>query len=124
MAGRTILVVEDNPIQREGLAVILREQGHTVTTAADAEEALSRLQGSAVPDLILLDMMMRQGRDGWYFLAQRKVIPVLASAPIIITTGIGNASDDWAAALGACCMLRKPLEVESLMTAIRRCLGA
>jgi hypothetical protein len=46
------------------------------------------------------------------------------SIPVIIVTGIGNASDEWAASLGARGLLRKPAEVEHLLHEIERCLGA
>jgi CheY-like chemotaxis protein len=125
MTGKTILVVEDNAIQREGLAVILHLEGYTALLAANGEEGLSWLRSEPTPDLILLDMMIPKHKaDGWYFLERRKHIPVAASVPIIITTGIGNASDEWAVALGACCLLRKPVEPEHLLNEIKRCLGA
>src|SRR5690348_7654521 len=124
MAGTTILVIEDNPIQREGVAVLLREHSYTVILAADADEGLSWVRSEPPPDLILLDMMMRHGKDGWYFLARRKQVPAAAAIPILIVTGIGNASDEWATALGACGLIRKPVEVEPLLTQISRCLEA
>jgi CheY-like chemotaxis protein len=68
-------------------------------------------------------MLVRQGRDGWFFLRQRHQIPAAASVPVIITTGVGNASDEWAAALGASGLLRKPLEVAPLLAQVRRYLG-
>jgi CheY-like chemotaxis protein len=123
MAGKTILVAEDDAIQREGLAAILGKEGYAVLTAANAEEGLSWLRSQPPPDLILLDMLMRRGHDGWHFLAERKAVPAAASIPIIIMTGIG-AGDDWARSLGACGLIRKPVEVESLLAEIRRCLGA
>src|SRR4051812_25072978 len=84
MAGETILVVEDHPLQREGVAYLLRQHDYTVILAADAEEGLSWVRSEPSPDLILLDMMMRHGKDGWYFLAQRKQVPGAASIPVII----------------------------------------
>jgi len=124
MAAKTILIVEDNAIQREGLAFVLREEGYSVLTAADADEGLSWLRSEPTPDLVLLDMLVPKGRDGWFFLGQRRQIPAAASVPVIITTGVGNASEEWAAALGACGLLRKPLEVAPLLAQVRRCLGA
>jgi CheY-like chemotaxis protein len=123
MAGKTLLVVEDNAIQREGLAAVLREHGYTVLTAADGDEAMSWLRSEPPPDLVLLDMIIpRTGHDGWYFLEQRRRHPALASIPVIITTALGNASQEWAAALGARGLLRKPVEVEPLLTHLNRCL--
>ena len=120
MSGKTILVVEDNEIQREGLAVVLRKEGYTVLVAADGKEA-SAVVRVGVPDLILLDMML-PAPDGWRLLRMWKKYPALASVPVFIVTGLGVASEEWAAALGARGLIRKPVEMERLLAAVRRCL--
>ena len=120
MANETILVVEDDAIQREGIAVLLREEGYTVFTAVDGQEALHSLSNDPTPDLILLDMLMPV-HDGWRFLKERTWSPRLASIPVVIVTSLGNASLEWAASLGAAGFLRKPFDVEPLLTEIRRC---
>jgi CheY-like chemotaxis protein len=74
MPGETILVAEDNAVEREGLAVVLRQRGYTVRTACDGAEALKVLQTGPSPGLILLDMLM-PGCDGWQFLDRRKPSP-------------------------------------------------
>lgn len=121
MSGKTILVVEDNAIQREGLAVVLRKEGYTVLVAADGKEASAAVR-VGVPDLILLDMLL-PAPDGWHLMRMWKKYPALASVPVFIVTGLGIASEEWAAALGARGLVRKPVEVEPLLAAIRRCLG-
>jgi CheY-like chemotaxis protein len=124
MAASTILVIEDNLIQREGLATALRQQGFKVLTAEDGNDALNRLSNGLVPDLVLLDMLIPRGNgDGWWFLQQRKRIRVLASVPVIITTAIPVAGREWAASLDASGLVRKPFEVEPLLAEISRCLG-
>jgi len=121
MSAKTILIVEDNAIQREGLAVVLQKEGYTVLVAADGKEASDMLR-VGVPDLILLDMMM-PAPDGWHLMQLWKHYPALASVPVFIVTGLGIASDEWAASLGARGLLRKPVEMEPLLAAVRRCLG-
>lgn len=124
MAGKTIVVIEDDSIQREGLAATLRQQGFTVLTAVDGHDALNKLSSGSNPDLILLDMLTSSGdSDGWWFLQQRQCNHALASVPVIITTAIPVADMKWAASLGAAGVIRKPFEVEPLLAEIRRCLG-
>jgi len=124
MSGKTILIVEDNDVQREGLAVVLRMEGHTVLPTADGKAALALLKSGVAPDLILLDMMVPPpGTDGWRFLQARNRTPALAAVPVVIMTALGIASDQWAESLGACCLVRKPVETADLLAAIRRCLG-
>lgn len=121
MPDSTVLVIEDDSIQREGLAAVLRQQGFTVLTAEHGSDALNRLS-SSIPDIILLDMQM-PGWDGWWFLEQRKRLSALASIPVLITTALAVAGGEWASSLGAAGLLRKPFEAEPLLAEISRCLG-
>ena len=123
MPGETILVAEDNAVEREGLAVVLRQRGYTVLTARDGAEALKLLQAGPAPGLILLDMLM-PGCDGWQFLDRRQPSPALASVPVVLITGLAEADADWAASLGAVGLLRKPFDVDALLAEVRRWLPA
>ena len=123
MPNQTILIVEDNEVQREGLAVVLRKEGYTVIAAVGGGDAVAIVERVATPDLILLDMMIPPP-DGWRFLALRKKNPALAAAPVVIMTALGVASEEWASSLGACGLLRKPVDSEALLEEVRRCLGA
>jgi CheY-like chemotaxis protein len=122
MGNGTILIVEDNTIQREGLALILRQRGFSVLPAADAQEAMDLLEHSD-PDIVLLDMLIpKEDSDGWWFLRQRRKIPRLASIPVLITTAMTVASKEWANSLGAAELVRKPIDPEPLVATIERCL--
>ncbi len=122
--SKLLLIVEDNAISREGMAVILRQAGYSVVAFPDGQAALNYLTSKPAPDLILLDMLIPPpGCDGWRFLQQRKRLPGLAGIPVIITTGIGIASNEWAASLGACGLLHKPIDLEALLAEVRRCLA-
>jgi two-component system, chemotaxis family, chemotaxis protein CheY len=119
LQDKLILVVEDNEVVREGMAVVLGRFGCRVTLAADSSEALALLRGGLRPHLILLDMLT-PGLDGWSFLEQRRRDPALAGIPVLITTALGVASEEWAAALGASGLLRKPVQTELLLHEVRR----
>jgi CheY-like chemotaxis protein len=122
MANGTILIVEDNSIQREGLALVLRQRGFSVLPAADGQQAIELLERSE-PDLVLLDMLIPNGdSDGWWFLNQRRQFPHLASIPVVIITAISVASKEWAQSLGANGLIRKPIALEPLVATIEHCL--
>jgi CheY-like chemotaxis protein len=124
MPGETILVAEDNAVEREGLAVVLRQRGYTVLTARDGAEALKLLlRTGPAPGLILLDMLM-PGCDGWQFLDRRQPSPALAAVPVVLITRLAEADADWAASLGAVGLLRKPFDVDALLAEVRRWLPA
>src|ERR1051326_584790 len=62
--AKSILVVEDDAETREVLSAVLRFEGYQVLSAADGKQALDLLHHSALPHLILLDLMM-PNMDGW-----------------------------------------------------------
>ena len=123
MATATILVVEDDAIQREGLRTVLERQGYSVTLTGSPAEALARISEGLSPDLILLAMLFSRVRDGdgWAFLRERHRRPDIAAVPVLLTTGGGQGAG-WAASLGAQGYLRKPMDVEPLLTEVRRLL--
>jgi CheY-like chemotaxis protein len=121
MSGKAILVVEDNEVQRAWLTEVLFKAGYLVVPVADGKEAVALMKSGVAPNLILMDMMIPPP-DGWYLLTMRKKMPALASVPVIIMTSLGIASEEWATSLGACGLIRKPVEVEPLLAEVRRCL--
>ena len=122
MPGRRVAVIEDNDIVREGTALLLRKEGFRVEAFPEAGAALDRLREGPAPALILLDMMLPQpGMDGWGFLQERSRVTGLATVPVVITTGLGVASPEWALSLGASGLLRKPVEFAALLAEVRRC---
>ena len=112
--GKTLLVVEDNQVEREGLSAVLEQEGYAVVAAANGREALERLQGQPTPDLMFLDMMMSE-IDGWQLLRMLRRHPELMAVPVIIVTGLAIASPEWARSLGAAGLVLKPVEVEHLL---------
>lgn len=55
--GKRILIVEDDRFLRRACQTRLEQQGYTIVTAQDGEEALRAVRAEA-PDLILLDLLM------------------------------------------------------------------
>jgi PAS domain S-box-containing protein len=81
-----ILIVEDRPLDREFLAVLLASAGHAVTEASDGAEGL-RLACASRPDLIISDIMMPTV-DGFEFVRRLREIHTLARTPVILYTAI------------------------------------
>jgi CheY-like chemotaxis protein len=120
-ASKKILVVEDNPVALEGLAVVLGRAGYAVATAINGREALDYLHRRPPPDLIVLDMLMPV-LDGWHFLAQVRREPWLARVPVVVTTGT-ILTPEWANSQGCAGLLRKPVDEAELLREVGRCLA-
>ncbi len=63
-AGKTVLVVDDEPILRKLLIEMLRDLGYGVIEAADGAEALCVLQSTQEVDLLVTDIGLPGGMDG------------------------------------------------------------
>jgi signal transduction histidine kinase/DNA-binding response OmpR family regulator len=82
--GKTILVVEDSEPATIQLREMLQEFGYRVEAVADGRQALERV-GQALPDAILLDLMMA-GVDGFEVLRQLREAERTRRVPVLILT--------------------------------------
>src|ERR1051325_11424987 len=57
-ASGRVVVVEDDPLQAESLAFILRQEGYVVELAATGAEALVVARSQPAPDTVLLDVAL------------------------------------------------------------------
>src|SRR3989449_9073621 len=80
----SILLVEDNEMNRDMIGRHLDYYGYTVLTADNGMDAVS-IARSAAPDLILMDMSL-PGLDGWEATRQIKAAPETRSIPVIAIT--------------------------------------
>ncbi|MFA7291583.1 MAG: response regulator [Rhodocyclaceae bacterium] len=116
--GTTILLAEDNLINRNMMAETLQAMGAVVVTATNGEEAI-RLVGEQAPDIVLMDCQM-PGMDGLD--ATRRIRAAEAPGqhlPIIATTAFAtsNYRDDCLLA-GMDRFLPKPVSGSELLAAI------
>ncbi len=124
---RRILVVEDDPDQRDGLSELLEEAGYAVAAVGDGARALEYLRNvgdrpSSRPDLILLDIQM-PNMNGREFRQKHLTSGSDATIPVVAVTGDPTVKDD-AASLELTALLSKPLNVPTLLEVIARALDA
>jgi signal transduction histidine kinase/DNA-binding response OmpR family regulator len=116
-----ILIVDDEPRNRELLKVMLSPEGFDVTTATSGEEALAMVAAQP-PDLILLDVMMA-GMDGYEVTHGIKSEASTKSIAVILVTAL----DDHKARVlglsaGADDFLTKPLDRAELLLRVKNLL--
>jgi phosphoserine phosphatase RsbU/P len=85
MAGR-ILVVDDQPENRDVLVKHLERQGHSTAQAEDGQRAIAMLSREAF-DLVLLDVAMPQ-MEGYLVLERMKADPQLRHLPVIMISAV------------------------------------
>jgi two-component system, NarL family, nitrate/nitrite response regulator NarL len=114
-----LLIVDDHPVLREGLAALLRQAGPDtdVLLACDAAEGLALVERHADLDAVVLDLMM-PGMDGWRAISEfgrkRPELPV-----IVLSSSEDPQDARKALALGALGYVPKSASQRVLLTAIR-----
>jgi CheY-like chemotaxis protein len=113
MPGEPILVVDDNVTNLKLARVLLEEEGYSVRTANDAEEALKVLE-TFTPRLILMDLQL-PGIDGLELTRRLKNDPQRGGILIVALTAYAMKGDEEKARAAGCDdYITKPIDVDTL----------
>ena len=116
-----ILLVEDDPLNRECLSRLLVRRGYDMVCAEDGEGAVALAQ-SAAPDLILMDINL-PGIDGYQATRSIRALETDPKVPIIaLTAHAMNVDRDRAFQAGCSAFVTKPVELAALLSKIRELL--
>ncbi len=114
----TILLVEDNEMNRDMLSRRLQRKGFEVAMAVDGRQGVEMAQ-AAPYDLILMDMSLPEV-DGWEATRLLRAAPATRQVPIIALTAHAMAGDrDKAIEAGCDDYDTKPIELERLLGKIQ-----
>jgi len=117
MTHATVLLVEDNDINRDMLTRRLTRAGLTVIGAADGQTALDRMRSDS-PAVVLMDMTLPV-LDGWGACEQAKADSTIAHIPIIALTAHAMAADrERAMSVGCSEYETKPIDFPALLAKI------
>ncbi|WP_344321556.1 HAMP domain-containing protein [Streptomyces macrosporus] len=123
LAGRTVLVVDDDARNVYALTGILELHGMHVLHADNGRKGIETLAANPGIDLVLMDVMMPE-MDGYAATAAIRAMPEYAELPIIAVTAKAMPGDrEKTIAAGANDYVTKPLDARDLVACIRRCLG-
>ena len=111
-----VLVIDDEPSQRELMTRFLQRRGYSVRTASNGRVGLD-LARALKPRVILLDVMMPE-MDGWSVLSALKEHAETAAIPVVMISFV--ADPVMAASLGAAASIPKPVNWDRLETAMAK----
>lgn len=115
-----ILVIEDDDISRELMAMALKRRGHDVAVADNGVAGYDTALFFR-PDLIVTDIQM-PGADGVHVVRRVRDTPVLEKTPILVTTAFGTGTATFSLQLGANAYEPKPLDPETFLATVERLL--
>ena len=104
--GTCVLVIDDDPTQRDLMRRFLEKEGFPAQAASSGAQGLA-LARQLKPLVITLDVMM-PGMDGWSVLNELKNDPELGEIPVILLTMVDDKSRGYA--LGAADYMTKPVD--------------
>jgi CheY-like chemotaxis protein len=116
-----VVVIDDDPMARELIALLLRNEGFEAVQAGSGEEGLRLIREIQPPPVaVVLDVIMPV-MDGWSVLAALKLDPRSAGIPVVVATVLEDQDIAWA--LGAADYLMKPVDRERLANVMRKYAG-
>jgi signal transduction histidine kinase/DNA-binding response OmpR family regulator len=119
LAGRRVMVVDDNAVGRAVAREQLRSWGAAVEEAASGAEAMARMRALAaegrLPEVAILDMQMPE-MDGLELARALKADPVLASVALVMLSSWGQSGlDEASRQAGIVAYLAKPVRPSRLL---------
>lgn len=123
--GKIVLVVDDDPDIVAAIRMVLKANGYQVRSAANSDEAMQALQQD-IPDLMIVDVMMRTLDEGFQFSYLVRSDERLAQVPILMLTSVSKETGfsfdpktdgDW---LPVNEFVEKPIDPEDLLDCVRK----
>lgn len=125
MSRKTVMVVDDDPVFREAVGAVL-ETRYDVREAANGADALAALAG-ALPDLIVLDVMMDYPSEGFDVARNLQADERTRPIPVVMLTGVDQVynyrmetDETW---VPCARFLEKPITPERLLQEIGELIG-
>ena len=122
LAGKTILLVDDDRDILSAMHTALEDLGPTIIAASDGNEAITQAENKQ-PDLVVLDMMLPK-RSGFLVTEKLKRGKKKTDPPrvIMITGNQGVRHKTYAESLGVDIYINKPFRMERLLDAVKKLL--
>jgi signal transduction histidine kinase/CheY-like chemotaxis protein/HAMP domain-containing protein len=124
LAGKTVMVVDDDPRNIFALGVLLKGAGLEIVSAESGPEAITLLEQRADVGLVLMDIMM-PGMDGYAAMRAMRNLPAGASVPIIaFSARVDDGERERCIDAGASGYVPKPVDTPQLLSVLGEWLPA
>jgi CheY-like chemotaxis protein len=117
--NRTVLLIEDDRDICEIVEQVLAEEGYETVAVPNGAEGLAHLRSAAPPPFVIVLDLMLPVMDAWQFRAEQAEDARLAAIPVVIFSAnpkVGQHAD----ALGAAAVIRKPPNLDELLSTLSR----
>ncbi len=132
--AKEVLIVDDDTDFVETIEIVLKSIGYDTRTAYNGEEALKRVM-EKVPDIMLLDIMMKTKGDGIWVSEKIKADKSIKDIPIIMITAVNQDADmvkyhfekdvgKESKYIPVNTFMEKPIEIDELLAEISKLIGA
>ncbi len=116
---KTIHIVDDEPDIGLAVSMLLEDAGYVVVVMERCADLMRRLQTHALPDLILLDMLLG-GQDGREIVRTLKSDPKTQTIPIVMISAHPTAAHE-ARVSGADGFMSKPFDLDAVLETVAAC---
>jgi len=118
-----VLVVDDDEVIRQLIAVNLTLEGFDVATAVDGQDCLDKV-AAIRPDVITLDVMMPR-LDGWVTAMELRKNPQTSGVKVVLITARAQQDDrSLGREIGVDAYLSKPFDPGEMIRIVRELAGA
>jgi CheY-like chemotaxis protein len=119
LAGKKVLIVDDDVRNIFALATVLESQGMRVVSAENGRDAIRLVEGEPGIDAVLMDIMMPE-MDGMQTMRELRKLPAGKRLPLIAVTAKAMKGDrEKCIDAGAWDYLSKPVETAQLLAVLR-----
>ena len=124
VTGGSLLIIEDDPMLLDLLALLFQDEGHQVAVAQDGRQALALAStGGVRPDVIVADYNLPGGMNGLQIIEGLREM-LQRDIPAVIMTGDISTGTSLSIAPTNCIQLNKPVKSDDLTSLIQRLLAA
>jgi CheY-like chemotaxis protein len=119
LAGKKVLIVDDDIRNIFALTTVLEEEGMTTISAENGRNAIEIIERTPDVDLVLMDIMMPE-MDGYDTMRAIRAIPAFRSLPLIAVTAKAYKGDrEKCFEAGASDYISKPVDKDQLVAMLR-----